>query len=396
VIFIFTILLFILIGVALGLAAGFVPGFSSNNLSMLLITYGLISTDYYLAVTAVAIEISFSFFEFLSPIIFGIGNDATALAIDPVHAHLTEESFKRGIFLVATGGLVGIIISLPLIFFAEKIYPLVYDSLKSIVGWILLLLCIYMIWIERGWNKKVFAAIIFILSGLLGLLVKNSGLLSPDYVLLPIFIGLYGFSFIISKKRKEVGLVQDTTWMEKGRAVVIAFITSVFASLIQGMKRGQASALALQIGNISGREEVLFILPAISLAFTTLSIFVLGSVGAIRSSLAYDIQEIMGRLYFSQTLLFAGSVAVSACLSATILILLARPMGRFLSKINERYLKIFGFCIGALLIVNFTGVYGVLLAIVATCIGILSSRFGTRSTHLMGVLLLPSIVTAIL
>jgi TctA family transporter len=36
------------------------------------------------------------------------------------------------------------------------------------------------------------------------------------------------------------------------------------------------------------------------------------------------------------------------------------------------------------------------LAFTTTCIGILSSRLRVRSTHLMGVLLLPSIVAMIL
>jgi TctA family transporter len=169
----------------------------------------------------------------------------------------------------------------------------------------------------------------------------------------------------------------------------------MFASMIQGMKRGQTSALALQIGKIK-REEILFIIPMISLAFTTLSIFVLNSTGSIRSTLAYDIQEVMGDIFFSQTALFAGVVAVSACISVSVLILIARPIGKVFSRINEKYLKVFGFCMGIALIFNFTGVYGLLLAFTTTCIGVLSSRLKVRSVHLMGVLLLPSIVTMIL
>lgn len=380
----------------LGFLVGFIPGFSSKNLSMVLIAYGFISSNYYLAVTVIAIEISSSFFEFLSPMIFGIGNEVTALAIESVQPDLTEESLRRGINLVVSGGLFGILLSLPLLLFAEQIYPFVYSSLKPIASWILLFLCIYMIWIERGWKKKVFAATIFCLSGLFGLLVKDSGLVSSEYLLLPIFIGLYGFSSIISKKHEKVDPVEDITLVQKTRDAMIAFMASIFASLIPGMKRGQTSALALQTGKIFKREEVLFVLPLISLAFVTLSIFVLGSTGKIRSTLAYDVQEVMGELYFSQTVLFAGSVAISACMSVCLLILLAKPMGRLFSKINRKSLKIFGFCVGVLLIINFTGLYGIMLAFTATCIGLISSRLGTRSTHLMGVLLVPSIIAAIL
>lgn len=385
-----------MIGVALGFAAGFIPGFSSENLSLFIITYGLISSNYHLAVTVVAIEISASFFEFLSPMIFRIGNEATALAVDSVSSRLTEESLKRGMNLVVSGGLVGILVSLPLLFFAEKIYPVVYSSLKPLAGWILLFLCIYMIWVERGWKKKIFAAIIFCLSGLLGMITKNSGIVSSEYLLLPVFIGLYGFSSLISKKYENTDSTQDITWMRKTRVAVIAFITSAFASFIPGMKRSQTSTLALQVGGIFKHEEVLFVLPLISLAFMTLSLLVLGSTGTIRSNLAYDIQEVMGETYFSQTVLFVGSIAVSACISACILIFLAKPLGRLFSRIDGKHLKTFGFCISLLLILNFTGIYGVMIAFTATCIGTLSSHFGTRSTHLMGVLLLPTIVAVIL
>jgi putative membrane protein len=384
------------LGVALGFVAGFIPGFSSENLSLLIVAYGIISTNYYLVVTVIAVEISYSFFSFLSPMIFSIGNDATSLAIDNAYSGLTEDSLKHGMEIVASGGLVGILISLPLLFFAEDIYPLVYNSLKPLVGWILLLLCIYMVWIERGWKRKLFATAIFCLSGLLGLIVKGSGLVSSEYLLVPVFIGLYGFSSLIYKRYRENSPLQDIALVRKVRVAAVAFITSMFASFVTGMKRGQTSAIALRIGGISKREEVLFILSAISLSFATLSIFVLSSVGKVRSTLAYDIQEIMGDIYFSQAALFAGTVAISACISVCALILLAKPIGRTFSKINKKYLEAFGFIVGLSLIINFTGIYGILIAFTTTCIGVLSSLLRVRSTHLMGVLLLPTIVQAIL
>lgn len=374
--------------------AGFIPGFSSENLSLLIITYGIISLNYYLAVTVVAVEVSYSFFGFLSPLIFGIGNEATSLTING--SGFAEQTFKNGMEMVASGGLVGILMTLPLLFFAKDIYPLVYDSLKPFVGWILLSLCVYMIWIERNWKRKFFATTIFFLSGLVGLLIKNSGIIPSNYLLLPIFIGLYGFSSLIFKRHGEVYPMQDVNWIKKIRIASVAFVTSIFASLIPGMKRGQTSALALRISDVSKREEVLFILSAISLAFTTLSIFVLSSTGKIRSTLAYNIQDVMGDIYFSQTALLIGAIAISACISVCALIILAKPIGRAFSRINKKYLETFGFLIGILLIINFTGIYGILLAFTTTCIGVLSSRLKVRSTHLMGVLLLPTIVGAIL
>jgi TctA family transporter len=75
---------------------------------------------------------------------------------------------------------------------------------------------------------------------------------------------------------------------------------------------------------------------------------------------------------------------------------LSKPLSKNLNRINRKYMKAFGFCLGCALIVCFTGWQGVLLASVSTCIGLLSKRLKIRSTHLMGVLILPSILPAII
>lgn len=379
----------------MGIGAGFIPGFNSNNLSLLLITYGVISSDLYLAVTAVAVEISYSFFEFMSPMIFGIGNEATGLAVDS-NLELTEESFKRRTSIVATGGMTGILISLPILVFADRIYPLFYSALKPLMGWILFFLCTYMIWSESGWKKKLFAAIIFSFSGILGVLVKNGGMVDSDYLLLPIFIGFYRFGSILSKRSEKSEGVENLTFIEKARVTFLGFMASMFGSLIPGMKRGQISAIALQAGNVRKAESVMFILPAISLAFATMSIFILSSTGNVRSTLAFDLQEVMGDIYFSQTLLFIGSLAVAACISVCLLVALGRPIGKLVSRIDRKYFEILGFCVCLLLVINFTGVYGMMVTFTATCISIMSFRFRIRSTHLMGVLLAPSIIVAVM
>jgi TctA family transporter len=74
------------------------------------------------------------------------------------------------------------------------------------------------------------------------------------------------------------------------------------------------------------------------------------------------------------------------------LILLSKHLRIVLLKVNRKYLEIAGFCIGVAVVINFTGFYGILISFTATSISILSSRFRVRSTHLMGVLLVSSIM----
>jgi len=399
------IIVAIIAGVLLGIACGFLPGFSSNNLNMLLISFGafgLATSNYQLAAMAVAVEISSSFFEFLSPMLFGIGNEETSLALesDPVAA----DSLKRGIRCVVFGGLVGVAMALPLALVAGSMYPLVYSSIKPIAGWILAAVCVYMVVTERGWKAMASAAVVFAVAGMLGIAVGNGPLLPAEYALLPVFVGMYGISSIVAdwngKHERKEGFVRELPLPEKLRIAFIAFVSAGFASLVIGVKKGQASAIAMRIGALYGREKVLFALPAVALAFNTMSIFVLGSAGTIRSSLSADVYDAMGAIGADQALLFAGVIAVSACAASALMTAMARPLGVLVARTGNgghgKGMMIVGLATALVLIFAFTGFAGMLVAATSACVGLLAKRLRVRSVHMMAVLLLPSIMRTVM
>jgi putative membrane protein len=385
-------LVFILLGVCLGCIAGLIPGLHSSNITLVLMSYGLITSQINLIVLIVGMEVAYAFFQFLSPILFSISDDLAALAIEPSQYFIGKEFVDKAIKNIVTGGLIGVLLSLPLLLFAQKIYPVIYEGIRPLVGQILLIICIYMVWLEGNWKKCLFASSIFVLSGILGLLVRDSGFLPSNYLFLPIFLGLYGFSSIIASRWRTYEIKHEIQRENKIRVSAIAFLSSLFASFIPSMKRSQAAVIALQTGKIRQNEQILFVLSIISLAYITLSILVLSSTGVVRSIAAYNIREILGDLYVGQTLLLIGSLIIAACVSSVLALLLVNPLSKILSKVNKKYLRMFGFCLGLFLIIIFTGWKGLLLAFTSTCIGILSILLKVRSTHLMGVLLLPSII----
>jgi len=390
------ILLYTLAGVLLGCLAGLIPGLHSSNVSLLLTTFGVVASQYNLVFLIIGIEVSYAFFQFLSPILFGISDDLAALSIDESHYFVVKGRVDNVVKIIATGGAVGVLISLPLIFFSQKIYPLVYDSIKPLIGWLLLIICIYMIWAEKTWRKKFFAVVLFLVSGIFGLLIKNSGFIPDKYLFLPVFLGLFGFSSIISRKYATGEMTNEFSGKEKIRISFTSFLSSLFASLIPGMKRSQAAVIALEGGRIGSSEERLFALSVVSLSCMVLSILVLDSTGSVRSNLAYEIKDLVGDLFFSKTLLLIGSIILAASFSSTLMFLISNPLNRILSKIEKKYLKVFGFGLGLALIIYFTGWEGLLLAFTASCIGIMAILLRVKSTHLMGVLLLPSIIVMVM
>jgi TctA family transporter len=241
-------------------------------------------------------------------------------------------------------------------------------------------------------------------AGMLGIAVGNGPLLPAEYTLLPVFVGMYGISSIVSgwnggHERKE-GFVRELPLPEKLRIAFIAFVSAGFASLVTGVKKGQASAIAMRIGALYGREKVLFALPAVALAFNTMSIFVLGSAGTIRSSLSADVYDAMGAIGADQALLFAGVIAISACAASALMTAMARPLGALVTKTGNggsgKGMMIVGLAAALVLIFAFTGVTGLLVAATSACVGLFAKRLRVRSVHMMAVLLLPSILRTVM
>ena len=156
------------------------------------------------------------------------------------------------------------------------------------------------------------------------------------------------------------------------------------------MKRSHTSAIVMGVGKLDQNETVLLALSIVSTSFLVISLVALSS-NSVRSILAYDVSEI-AELDFNQILLILGSFVLAAVLSIVLLLGSVRHLEKIVLKINKRYLKIFGFVCGSILILYFTSWKGALLAAVATSIGILSIKLRLRSAHLMGVLLVPTLL----
>lgn len=382
------IFLYILGGVLVGIGASFVPGLFYSEISLLF--FGFIS-GVQAAVFIASSAIAFSLFAFVTSNIFEIGDDITSLSFE---SKLQSENLQRIAKTVSFGALISLFLSIPLLFVFQDLFTKVNPTIKSSILVILTAIILYTIVSERTVSRKIFAAFIFLLTGIFGLIVQNSGFLPSNLLLMPIFIGLYGFSSIIAGKHFDKRIIYPVSSKEKIRVSLIAFGTTLFGILIPSMKRSQTSAIALGIGKLDQNETVLLALSIISTSFLIISIIALSS-NSIRSILAYDISEIVVDLNFNQISMILGSIFLAAVFSIFLLLYSVKFLDKMILKINKKYLKVFGFICGSILILYFTSWKGILLAIVAASIGILSTKLGVRSTHLMGILLVPTLLRLI-
>lgn len=378
------IFLYVFSGVFVGVGASFVPGLFYSELALLF--FGFLS-GIQAAIFIASSAVAFSLFEFVTTNIFEIGDDITSLSIGN---KFQTENLIRIAKTVSLGAIISLFLAIPLIFIFRTLFSIVQSTIRSSLLVILGAIILYMIISERTFSKKVFAVFIFLLTGIFGIMTQKSGFLPSDLLLMPIFIGMFGFSSIIARKHVAERIVFPVSLKEKIRISLIAFSTTLFAILIPSMKRSHTSAIALSLGKIDQNETTLLALSIISTSFLIISIVAL-SANSVRSILAYDISDIV-ELNFNQVLLILGSFVIATVLSIVLLLNLTKILDKIVLRINKNYLKIFGFLCGCLLIIYFTNWRGALLAFAATSLGILSIKLRVRSAHLMGVLLVPTLL----
>lgn len=377
--------LYIFAGTIVGICVSFVPGLFYSEISLLL--FGLLS-GIESAVFIASSAIAFSIFEFVSTNIFEIGDDITSFSIG---VKFESENLKRIAKTVSLGTLIGFFLSLPLLFVFQPLYSVLNPMIKPALLVILIIVIFYTIVIEKGFARKIFAAFIFVGTGIFGALVSNSGFLPSDLLLMPVFIGLFGFSSIIARKHFEQQIVFQLSTVEKIKVSAISFFATLVGIFIPSMKRSQISAIVFDAGKFDQSETVLLALSIISTSFLILSIIAL-SVNSIRSTLSYSIMNTVEEINYNQVLIVLGSLVLAAAFSIIFLLGIINHLEKIVGRISKKYLKFFGIGCGIALITYFTFWKGLLLAAIATTIGILAIKLKVRSAHLMGVLLVPTLL----
>ena len=200
----FELIYALLIGVAIGSITGIIPSLHTNLLSVILLTLSgfflTLTTPLALVIFIVALSTTHLFINFIPSILLGAPNeDNNALSILPGHELLMKGQGYSAIIYSLYGCLIGLILILvfsPLFYF---FLPTVYTYAKEIMPLILIVTSVFLIYFEK--TNKLWAIIIFILAGFLGLATITLPMTEP---LLPLFTGLFGISSLISSQRNFI------------------------------------------------------------------------------------------------------------------------------------------------------------------------------------------------
>lgn len=392
------ILLAISIGIAIGVFTGLFPGIHVNLVATLMVSFApLISiSPLLLSVFIVAVAITHVFLDFIPSIFLGAPGPDQILSVLPGHRMLLHGHGYEAVKLSLLGciGSIWLFIAfLPLMFLAVK--P-VFTFVTPYIGIILIIIATYMILIEKSWLQKIAGFLIFILSGLLGVIVFDLSLHQP---LLGMLSGLFGISTLLfSLKDNNQIPPQDFNYegkLEK-KETTKSFFTALFSGSLTGLFPGLGSAQAAVLGmQIVGKISVngfMILIGGISMVNFLFSIVTLYMIDKPRNGAIVAVQQLMQTLTREQFFLLIGAALITAGIATLISLTLAKKFALFVAKVD--YQKLVISVIGLLIVLTglFDGFLGLLVLGTATALGMMPGIFSVKRSLAMGCLLLPVIM----
>lgn len=385
------IFLALAIGTAFGLVTGLLPGLHPNNTIPIILSISSLFDPLYASVILISTGIINCFINFIPSVLLGAPEDSTALGVLPGHRLLLEGRGFEAIKLSALGSFGGVLLAIAILPLFAFIFPFVYTFIRPQLHWILIGFVIYMIAREE---KKIYAIVVFLLSGFLGIISLNFS----DISLFPLLSGLFGLSTLLISFFTKTKLPErfEPDDMKIGRknilsSIWIGSVAGILAGLLPGIGSSQATALTQQIFKRNDEREFLVSIGAVATSDLIYSLMALWLLGNPRSGIAVAVGKIL-EVGFQEILIFIPIILVSACIGLYLTLKLSKISLEFLRKINYNNLCFYTIVFILSLILIFSDFLGLLIALTAIAIGLIPNFVGIRRTHAMGCLLLPTIL----
>jgi putative membrane protein len=398
-----------------------IPALHVYNLAGLLIVgalkvEGLIPDDL-LAMFMLGLVVGYAVLNTIPSIFLGAPDDSTIFVVMPGQKYLMERRGFEAAVLTGVGGLGGLLVLLLLAPALPRVLPQVRAILSPHLHWILGAIIVFMLMSEwpkgsdRGatglakfldaWRSLAAGLLTFLLSGLLGFVLLYGNLVPAEMAfqnLMPAFVGLFAIPWVLQNLLSRVqvppqqaGGSVDLSPGLLARGVGAGALGGLFAAFFPVVTGGIGGFLA---GHATAqRDDRLFIVSqgASKLIYYVgafLFFFVPG-VHLTRGGMA-GMLSILYRPHTPATYWLAiATVLVCGALAFGLLLVLSRGAVRVVSRVDYRWISAATLVLLVGLVLALTGWGGLLIATVATGIGLLPVLWGSRRMNCMGVLLLP-------
>jgi len=383
----------------LGIITGLTPGIHVNTVAIigLSIFPRLSISPIEFAVIMVGMAVTHTFLDFIPSIFLGVPEEETALSVLPTHQLLIQGRAIEAVKLTAYGSLFGLFFALIFLLPALFLIPVIYKNLHPFILYILIICIIILILREREFRKIFYASIVFLLSGILGIFMFKQRILSTTEVLFPVFVGIFGLSnilFSLKSKSAEIVPQEDFITIRMDRDLLsstfIGSIGGLIVGILPAMSPSQVGVIMYEIMGTNIRNFILSV-SAINTSDAIYSFISLYTINNPRSGVATIIGKIMS-INLNTLLLLVGVTSFIAFIATFLHIKIGRIAMRFVKRINYRFLSFLSLMFVLVLVLYFTGLFGLYMAILSTVIGTIPILSSISRTHCMGVLIVPTIL----
>ncbi|MFC1455128.1 tripartite tricarboxylate transporter permease [Candidatus Undinarchaeota archaeon] len=388
------VLLFILAGVAVGVVTGLIPGLHVNTVVLVLIGLGLSYEPLNLAVFLFSVAITHTFLDFIPAVLLGVPSGDTALAVLPAHKLVLSGRASEAISLTLIGSIACLGLGAMLIPIFLKIIPLAYASLEEYMAYVLIGCSGFLILREKNW-KKLYAALIFLMSGMLGLVVLRSPLIKEP--LLPLLTGLFGFSLLVANLKNKSKLPQQIkakigiTRKSVFRGIVGGTLAGSIVGFLPGFGPSQAAVMANAITGQGNDKEFLITLGGINTANMLFTLVALLTIGKTRSGTVAGISRLI-ELNMNSMFYLVGAGLIAGGIALILGMKMAMTFPKMIRRISYSKLNMAVIILVAGIVALLSGFWGLAVLAISSCVGLVAHNLGVRKMHLMGVLILPTIM----
>jgi putative membrane protein len=390
------IIISVLLGCFAGIITGLLPGVHINLVSVLLFSVSPFLLRYVdvlcLCSFIVSMAVMHSFLDVVPSILLGAPDSEEGAMLLPGHRLLLEGRGFEAIKLTLIGSLFCLLISVALLPLLLRLMVFIDKPLSKYMGVVLGMLVIFLLMRDsRRWKNLL----VFLLSGVLGLIVLNTALLKDP--LFPLLSGLFGISALISGLSAKIKIPEqkdtDSVWDIKRSTFAKSLLGGSFAGVITaffpGIGPAQGAALSTTFLKDLGDEGYLVLVGGIGTVNFVMSLVALFAISKARNGAVLVVMELVGSISeFQLFLLLAVSIFVAG-VAMIISLRISKVFAEYIVKIDYQATSVAVILFVVFLVFVMTGWVGLLVLAVSTSLGILISYWEVARSHSMGCLILP-------
>jgi putative membrane protein len=392
----------IVIGVSAGIVTGLTPGVHINLVAVTLVTLSPFLLQYtsplVLCVFIIAMSVTHTFLDAVPSVYLGAPESATALGVLPGHRYLLKGWGLMAVKLSCIGAFGAVLLSIILFPLFIVIVKYCYPLIESYIGYVLIATCLFMILRDRF---KLWACLVFFISGILGVVVLNMPSLKDP--LFPLLSGLFGISTLLISLNEsqnippqddeaEIKLDKKTTL----KALISGQFSGFITAVMPGLGASTAAVISLQITRDLGDHGFMILMGSIGTANFVLSFAALWVLNKARNGSIIAVQQLFPDVSIQVILIFLCVTLIAGAISVFLVLRIGRMFSRLITQVSYQKLVIGIMCFVTLLVIVLTGWIGLLVLITSTAVGLIPAIAKVTRTHAMGCLLLPVILYFIL